>query len=52
MLLIGYRRINIKIKFNGKEISFDTILKYHKIGHKDNISVRNGILQINGNDII
>lgn len=42
----------MKIKFNGKEISFDKILKYHKIGHKDNISVRNGILQINGNDII
>ena len=42
----------MKIKFNGKEISFDTILKYHKIGHKDNISVINGILQINGNDII
>lgn len=42
----------MKIKFNGKEISFDTILKYHKIGHKDNISVRNGILQINGNNVI
>ena len=42
----------MKIKFNGKEISFDTILKYHKIGHKDNFSVKNGILQINGNNVI
>lgn len=42
----------MKIKFNGKEISFDTIIKYHKVGHKDNISVRNGMLKINGNNVI